>query len=534
MEERPVQEWYPRARVSLLIRFEEFGQPISAKPPKTKQTLRKGTSGDKELEYARDPDAPEGTTRYVLRPKGGSKIAAASVDKFTHPLWGIIPTSAEHTRNGLDKCDTLALEVAFLDVPFDPRCIRSCAVEYFLGTITADEAAAEQQSDRPTMLPDTTVDSNGRQRSNRRMRGWVDTWEVGYKDGQPTVKLECRDGRSVLIDQPAPPQLHLDPKLPLDKAIADYLSNFPQFAGLGVEWRGDGDAPTLNAIVTGKGQQKGTQTGKDKSSVMDYLTDMVGAAGCILLMQEETLVVSKPRTVLKRGSSRSDDPYQYSSRSINGMELKNRTFVYGHNVSGMRFGRKFNAAAPSALEVRCYLPAHKKTIIARFPDVTTSAMPGGAADKKILVWRVQGVTSKDSLAVIAQSVYEQSARKELSVEVETKDMASFGGSNLDPDVLDMVPGDAFDAYLMREQEGETSVGGIEDAALISSKLVGLLTDLGHGPEIAKAYAESYASGGFQTTFRTRSIRTSWAVDSGVALSITGSNYVEVRLDKELP
>lgn len=532
-DERPVQDWYPRARVSLVVRFEEFGSKPSAVPPKTKQTLRKGTSGDKELEYVRDPAAPAGTTRYVLQPKGGSKISAASADKLTHPLWGIVPATASHGRNGLDKCDTLTLEIAYLDAPFDPRCIRSCAVEYYLGTITPDEAAREPFSATPTMVPDSFVDARGKRRTNRRFRGWADTWEVDMKDGQPTVKLECRDGRSVLIDQPSPPQLHLDPKLPLDKAIADYLSNFPQFSGLSVEWRGDGDAPTLDKIVASKGQDKGTKTGKDKSSVMDYLTDMVGAAGCILLMEDETVIVSKPRTVLKRGASRTNDPYTGTARSINGMELRNRTFIYGHNCSEMRFGRKFNAAAPSTLEVRAYLPNMKKTIFVRFPDVTTTVMPGGAADSKIMVWRVQGVTSVDQLKVIAQSCYEQGARKELSVEVSTKDLASFGGDNQDPDLLDILPGDSFDALLMREMEGATSVGEVEDAALVRGKLIGLMVSMGHGRELAEAYAASYMAGGFQTTFRTRTVKTDFNNDSGVSVSVTGCNYVEVRLDKEL-
>ena len=158
----------------------------------------------------------------------------------------------------------------------------------------------------------------------------------------------------------------------------------------------------------------------------------------------------------------------------------------------------------------------------------------GDAVNEVLSGRVQGVTSKESLAVIAQSVYEQSARKELSVEVSTKDLASFGGDNLDPDILDMVPGDSFDAYLMREGEGDTSVGAVEDAALVGSKLVQMLKGLGHGDEIAKAYAASYVAGGFQTTFRTRSVKTDWSNDSGVSISVTGCNYVEVRLDKELP
>ncbi|MFA4974379.1 MAG: hypothetical protein WC683_17370 [bacterium] len=532
--DRPVQEWYPRARVTLLVRFEEFAETISAKPPGLRQTLRKGGTDTKELEYVLDPDAPAGSRRYILLPKGGSKIAAASADKFTHQLWGIIPVSANFVRNGIDKADTLGVELPFLDAPFDPRCIRSCAIDYYLGTITAEEAAAEAGAAVPTMIPDSTVDERGNVRSNRRLRGWVDTWEVNFSDsGTPMVKLECRDGRSVLIDQQSPPQLHVDPKLTLDKAVANYLSNFPQFAGVGVEWRGDGDAPKLSGILKNKGQDKGSKTGSDKSSVMDYLTDVVGSAGCVLLMEENALIISKPRTVLKAGATRANDPHTGAGRSINGMPLPNRTFVWGHNVRTMKFGRKLNAAAPVNIEVAAYLPGKKQTISVRFPGVTTQAAPGGAADKKIMVWRVQGITNKDDLKVIAQSVYEQSARQELSVEVTTTDMASFGGDNYDPDILDMLPGDSFDAYLMREAQGHTTVGLYEDSTIQKTKIVQMLVEMGHDEAMSKAYADSYMAGGFQTTFRTRALKLDWSIDSGVSISLTGSNYVEVRLDKEI-
>ena len=806
-EERPVQEWFPRARAMLVIRFEEFGATISAKPPKKKQNLRKDNT-PKELEYVKDPEAAtRGRTVYVLQPKGGSKIAATSVDKMSHALNGVIPLSATHNRNGLDKADTLTLEFAYIDAPFDPRCIRSCGVEFYLGPITADQCAHEQDG-VTTFLPDTFVDSYGRTRSNRRFRGWVDSWEVDYKEGSPIVRLECRDGRSVLIDQEAPPQLLISTKLPIHEAIADYLANFPQFAGIGVEWQGNPgeEAPKLQDFVSYNVKKLGSKGGGDKAKVMDYLMDMVGMCACILIMRDNTLIVTRPRTVLKKGAVRTDDTHKNAHRSINGMVLPNRTFVYGHDVKSMRFGRKFSMEAPSNVEVRCLLPdtivesdnverlyrrkysgeivrvfvgglgvvlsgtsnhpvlttrgwvslgelvdgdylvrcafsergvlgdpqvhtaptklvdlfgalsdafdpervpgrevdfhgdgmnadvdvvttdrllgndpkpsafehlhkvvfeaarvaasfltrhcpgelrivnflrwavlatcgfvgsscygledfgrsvakakllsllvrsdgdaqleelslepttilpglkvelpdgssinvslgkvidikreqysghvynlqtrsgwyvasgiithncylgRSKKTIMARFPDVTTQAMPGEGADKKWIVWRVQGVTNRETLKLIAQSVYEQSSRKELTVELETNDLASFGGDNLDPDVLDMLPGDPFDVYVLREREEFTSAGAVENAALAGNKLVELLTSMGHDRALARAYADSFSAGGFQSTFRLRTLSIEWSNEDGVSFKVSGCNFVEVRLDKEI-
>lgn len=533
VDERPAMEWVPRARVSLVVRFEEFGTAISSKPPATKQMLRKGTSSDKDLEYVVDPDSPPGAKRYLLQPKAGGKTKQASADKLTWPLWGIIPMTVNHTRNGLEKADTATVTLAFTDAPFDPRCIRSCAITYYLGTITADQAAAEPDADGPTMVPDTWTDARGNVRSNERFDGWVDSWEADYEDGVPVVKLECRDNRAVLIDQESPPQLHLDPKLTLDKAVADYLSNFPQFAGISVEWRGDGDAPTLSSVMPSKGHEKGTNTGKEKSTVMDYLKEMCESCGCILMMEGPTLVVTKPRTVFKGHPSRPSDSHSNANRTMNGTRLPYRTFVYGHNVKTMKFGRKYNAAAPSNLEVRCYIPSLKKTIIARFPDITTQAMPGNGADNKWAVRLVTGITSRDQLKIIAQGAYEQQGRKELTAEVTTTALASFGGDNFDPDILDLLPGDTFEAYLMKEQDMATTVGGFEDAALQHDKIASMMRDFGYTADISKAYADAYVAGGFTTAFYAMAVKTDWDVGSGVSISVNGTNYVEVRLDKEI-
>ena len=805
-DERPVMEWIPRARVSLVVRFEEFGSAISSKPPATKQMLRKGTASDKDLEYVVDPDSPPGAKRYLLQPKKGGKTTQASPDKLTWPLWGIVPMTVNHTRNGLEKADTATVTLAFTDAPFDPRCIRSCAITYFLGTITADQAAAEPDATGPTMVPDTWTDARGNVRSNERFDGWVDSWEADYEDGVPVVKLECRDNRAVLIDQEAPPQLHLDPKLTLDKAVADYLSNFPQFAGISVEWRGDDDAPQLSSVMPTKGHEKGTKTGTDKSSVMDYLKEMCETCACILMMEGHTLVVTKPRTVYKGHPSRPSDAHSGANRTMNGTRLPYRTFVYGHNVKTMKFGRKYNAAAPTNLEVRCvvgstvveawgleraykrwyegpvvcltirgrgekltgttnhpvltphgwirigdvvegdelvccdggerdprrdqdehvmpttlvelfgaiansgnpqripttvvdfhgdgmdsdveivvpdtllrdgiesaksehvdefgfkrtcqrlgrfhsfgsgyartlnlivrkwfstrnlvarsghlfqnfwrrlleskalsflmspdvdphvpevfeeptrvsaglnlegpdglpgnvttckvldvrrdffsghvynlqtkhgwyvasgiithncYMGSQKKTIIARVPDITTQAMPGNGADKKWTVRVVTGITSRDQLKIVAQSAYEQQGRKELTAEVTTTALASFGGDNYDPDILDLLPGDTFDAYLMREQDMATTVGGIEDAAMQHGKIVAMMLDFGYTPDIANAYADAYVAGGFTTSFYAMAVKTDWDHESGVSISVNGTNYVEVRLDKEI-
>ncbi len=795
-------DWYPRARVVLFIRFEEYGSKPSTPVPGKKQLARKGTGGG-ELKVTVDPESPPGKTRYLLTSeKSGGK--ESSPDGLSQPVAGIAPKNAKLQLNGLKQASTLDLEFSYLDAPFDPRCIRSCAIEYYFGTLTEDECA--RAAGNVVFLPDDFVDVNGVLRSNRRFTGWVDSWEVDVKDGNPaTIHLQCRDSRQVLIDQQSPPQLKVATKTPLDKAIANYLSEFPQFDGLAVEYRGDGEAPTLDGVMQGPHKQGQGPAKGDKSSVWDYLVDMAGMVGCILFMQEQTVVIAKPRTVLGSGNVREDDPYNNSPRELRGMQLPYRTFIYGENIKDMRFGRKFNAAAPTNIEVRCFVPgtlvqaveierayrreysgpitsvtirgfgtqltgtpnhpvlttrgwvalgclvngdeliccpagegssfgnpnvdtvptkiedlfvalenagdsewvptrnvdfhgdgmdsdvhvvlsnsllrngvesplsqhqdefvfkptshrqavlecnspgklgffnlcarewfapgsfmgcpdegfdgcgvspvkteafcllvgsngnphlqesclepsailpgfemqlpdghpinvtlrtvlnvrtdwysghvynlqtptgwyvaggviAHncylgssKKTLVVRFPDVQTTANPGNAGDKKWMVWRMAGISDPAMLKIAAQSIYEQGARKELSVKITTHELSSYGGDVLEPDALDLQPGDPIEVYVNAAQQSLSELEKIEDTQLAEQRLIDFLVGLGHNEKLARVYARVYVDNGFQTTFRTRTVRLDYAADSGVSMEIEAVNFVEVRYDKE--
>ena len=54
----------------------------------------------------------------------------------------------------------------------------------------------------------------------------------------------------------------------------------------------------------------------------------------------------------------------------------------------------------------------------------------------------------------AREIYEGIHRQELLLQVKTRNLASFGGDNTDPDILDMKPGDNFQV-LDREQQFNT-------------------------------------------------------------------------------
>lgn len=563
------QSYFPSAKARIILRFDEYGDPSvenDARQAVTKAPIKlKGIKDSTSpLEVARDKEAPMGVNRFVLRGASGGDGAPQkqdkSADNLTHMIGGIIPKTAQLTLNGIRQADTLSITLRFIDLPFDPRVIRSAGIEFYAGTLTPEEyrlgiegqtrgsalgANAKNAYEPLNVIADTYIDENGNQRTNLRFTGWVDTWEVEWsEDGEALVRLECRDNTTLVIDQEAPPKLVMNMKVPVHESIAGYLANFPQFVGLEVEYRpGDEVIPILEEVLskTAYRPNLGPAIAKaggapSKLSVWDYMTDVCGSIGHTVRLEGNTIIIQRARTLTSREfSGRPDDPFQ--GRYLQNGKILNRRFIYGRNVLSMKMARKFGKTAPTNVEVRCYNGRRKKCLVARFPlakEEISKANPGDSKDQKWLVFRVSGIEDEKILRIIAQGAYEMVGRNELTVSIHTRNMASFGSNYLDPDLLDMKAGDTFELYVNRDEDEFNSLTVIESLLLAQARAREFLRNLGYENELADTYARAYSSQGFQTAFKLRQMAINWDIEEGIALDIQGVNFVEVRLDKSLP
>lgn len=560
--EYPPQGYYPRCKVRVVIRFEEFGTGVvnasvkksfGGKNPDAKSITHKGLKAITALAVNADPDVAGrlviGDVASAGAP-GTPQSQSTSTDKLTHAIEGIVPYSVAWNQNGIRAADTAAVVIKFPDFPFDPRCVRSVGLEVYMGVVSGDDhAAGVGGGTRPGdaaqpmhMLPDTFVDGNGNQRSNLRFQGFVDKWEVDWGDGtMPMVHLECRDNTQLLIDTEVPPSMPIAAAKPLDRAIAEYLANFPTFRGLGVVYRPEGGTiPQLGQALhasayrpnLGPSPAKGA-AGSSKLSVWDYLTDVCGSIGHTVRMDGSTIIIQQLKTLLSNDSgaaSRPDDPFKGRG------DWKARRFLYGRNVVSMQVSRTFSATAPKNIEVRCYNPQRKNTLVVRFPekaDRVAQALPGdGAAEQKWTVFHVTGIKDTAALKVVAENVYQSVGRNELGTTFKTRNLASFGGGNQDPDIFDMKPGDTFELYVAKDdvEDGSSSNKLEGDLLARAQKLLG---GMGYTKELIAAYATTYANGNFQKSFRLKTMQATWSIgdDGGISFSLNGANYLEVRVDE---
>jgi hypothetical protein len=562
-KDTPEQSYYPSCRVRFIIRLEDYGAKGTPEPPAKPSTAR---SGKKDKTPAKLRVVDQGASGLLLlgpgddpQSVGSPQDQRGSADQFTHVIDGIIPIQAQFLRNGIRTADTASIEVAYADLPIDPRVVRSCAVQLFMGTVSPDDYSRGMLGELRTtsstgsgvrvpynVLPDEYTDSAGRPRTNLRFEGWVDEWQADWPDSDsPTVSLECTDNTRLLLDQDAPAQLTVSPTDPIDQAFADYLSNFPQFRGLSVTYRPNverGAIPVLKkSLASTKFQPKlgpapsGGGTG-GKLKVWDYLTDVAGSIGHTLRFEGTLVIIQRARTLYdSRLSARGDDPY--TGRVLpSGLSLVRRLYVYGRNIREMKMGRKFATIPNMNVEVRSYDTAHKKTLVARFPlkeDRVKDLKPGNSAEQKWIVKTVAGIKDEPTLRIIAQGIYEQVTRNELVARVITKNLGSYGGGNADPDSLDIKAGDALDVRVLREGDVGNTVQ--EAFQAVATRASDFLTTLGYSERFARAYQQAADHIGMPATFRCKTMGGQWESQSeGITLDFEMTNYIEIRADKLLP
>ena len=556
--DQPIQSYYPSARVRLIVRFEDYGAAGTPEPPATPPQKRRGKKDTGEqLQVARREGrlllvAPGETPDRV----GSPQEQYRSSDGYTHVIDGIIPITASWSQNGIRTADTLHLELEFLDFPIHPLVIRSCAVQFFLGTVDADDfqrgVMGERRVQHSTpnvglpynVVPDEYIDDQGRTRRNLRFEGWVDGWTAQWPEGDsPKVSLECTDNTRLLIEQNHPSQMAVGLDEPVDEAVANYLANFPQFRGIGVVYLpADQEPPSIGEALTKQAYPPGvgptaSKNGDSKLSVWDYLTDVTAAIGLNIRFEGTDVVIQRPRALYnRRFPPRAEDPFQGRDLQRLG-HIPNRLMIYGQNIVDMEWRREFTKYAPLNVEVRSYNPRRKKTLVARFPSTESKRInPGEASDQKYEVVSVPGIQDEAVLRAVAQQLYEVLGRNELMVTVLTKNLGSYGGGNLDPDLLDAKVGDAVDVVVQRgdiAEDDQNTVNTIQGE--LAKRPQSFLEELGYPTDFARAYAQAVSNASFPTTFRFKEIHIDWdkAAD-GVRIDFDAINYVEVRADAELP
>ena len=476
---------------------------------------------------------------------------------------GIVPLSVKIEKNSFRVADTATFTLDWKDVPFDPRLVRACGVDAYVGLISAGDYArgiVGNRGERGQLQSMLTANADNAAPGFCRFFGFVDSWTIQYdgSDGD-TVTLECRDLTCLFIDTPLATGTSINLDKPIDEGIQEFIDGYPKLARIPVRF-GNFGTGTQHGPPPNVGQSmppqtrarrgrraRQTRSGDQKMSVWDHITDVCVAAGFVPIVRGTELRIIDPRTLYL-----SSNPDTQTGRKM----------VYGRNLEGLQFSRKLQNVTTPTIEVRCYDPSIGRTRWARWPvpdgaitsgilGVTNPPAPsrtptptpsGSQQDEQIQTYNVRAISDPVALARVARSLFEQIGRQEIEGNLTTSMPFSWDVTTDLPDntsansLLAVEAGDPVTILTAPSNAPEdygrltaTTVQNLSREARAS-----YLRNLGWSEEVAQKFAQLQEAAGFQTTFRVQNARIDFDHDDGLEINIDFINYVTVREEQSPP
>lgn len=486
-----------------------------------------------------------------------------------------IPKKGSIALNGYRSAATFELTFDFRDLPIDPRTVRAAAVEIHLDAVSDSDFATGMvrttaSGARASVLRPT--------QQNLIMVGYVDEWDV-LDEELTEVTLRGRDMRAPLIDTqlgtaPGIQQQilsELDSSQPIDAVVTQLLRYNPLFAEFSVlvnpaEWP-DGVVPAPRAATSiprhrrgARGQRTGGRAslpgGSQTMSFWDLIVNLCYVVGAIPFFRGTQLVIRPARSIYDQSRAGFDPSTQTAfagnarRKAPDGTTFAVRRLVYGRDVQKLQFTRKFGGFARPHT-IRCVSlqsdAAGSRIIEARWPLATATdpqranrVAPGGQqAQEEIDNIPIPGIHNVSQLQEIARNLYEQRARLEITGTATTRNLASFGGANNDPDLLRIQPGDAVEFYTdvrtLSSNQRQPLVSTVTDhyRTPFEAQVNEIASRLG---DRALATAIVQTSRGqqapVQRAFRVGNVKYDWSAEEGVSIDLDVQNYYELRIPQD--
>lgn len=579
------QVYYPSAVVHLHLRFDESLTIVPELP-----------DPQSPLSLAEAPRMQSMGTKQTRLPL----ILEGQRDKLSHVL-NILPRELSVELPGHRQAGKFNMTIDYRDFPIDPRLVRACGVEVYLGPVVADEFSSGMMT-MPSKL------SDGRSQHTRRsvlrtftdegapvddyllMVGDVDVFNVEHTDKGSLVRMEGRDLRGLLLDSPIKPQVltKLDTSQPIHKVVQQIISYHPLGERFAIsikesDWYAAGlksipspaDKNNLTRVRAGaKGGKKGGSAkpagDAQQLTFWQIITQYCFLCGAIPTFVGRELRIRPARSIYDQFKKQGYDP-QWPTPFIGGKprasttgeppgrkEWNVRRMLYGNNVGKLSFERKLHGRKVAVIECVGYdtssdVRGPGKLVTVRWPDVSFGkkgpkfktkaakqaamsnvASSGKMTETDVVRFPVPGVKSVAQLKLVAQAIFEETARGEMGGACETHDLASFGGDSQDPDLIRLRPGDGVEFFVdtrtLRDRSPLVAELVSHDRRGFDEQ-VAAVTAVTGDPNLARVIVASSRGtvNEIQRFFYVNNVKFSFSADKGLSLAFDFQNYVEARI-----
>jgi hypothetical protein len=393
------------------------------------------------------------------------------------------PLEVEIQRNDHRQADTAAIELDYRNMPIDPRTLRAVRVIVLMGTV--DEPTEQLSADNE---------------AHRAFLGFVDEPRIKLSDDGDRVMLEARDATALFLDYDWPAATAIDINRYLEAVVWDVLDMVPGASGLQehIRWSDNGIRTYNLADLIGRTRWT-PQPGDDAWTV---LVELCGLAGLIPTINLDTLEILSAVDVRTRSAR----------------------FVYGENIASLEYGRRMYEARTAQIVIRAWDEQNRTLTEATYPATqaaqrTKIGINGKATRQSspAVPYYVTGSYSQSDLEALAESLYEQAAKRQIEGEIETKDLRDLQSTT---DLWLMSNGDEVQVSLGRG-EAEALEG------LAHSEAVAWLVQRGGWSEsVAETYVAAFDNAeSLATTFYVRRASHRWSHTDGYSCRLEFVNYV---------
>lgn len=396
-----------------------------------------------------------------------------------HPVY---PLEVTVECNSYREADTAKLTCDFKEQPIDPRLIKSLAIMVHMGTL-------RRAGEKPILGDD-----------NLRFVGFVDVPSMEFSDDGKKVSFEARDYTGLLIDTKIGSDM-VDLRRPVHDVIKGLLAQEPCFANIEVELRGIEDTPILAEVKSDWNHKSASEKG---DTYWDKIVDLVQQAGLICYIDKDKLVITKAKTVT---------PASY-------VEL----FLYGKNLKKLTIKRDLKKKQKTNIEVRSYDDKQKRTLIGRYPQtpVAKKVVTGEESSNKTEIYPfvVANINDQQKLNEIAESIYWQLVREEVSGTIETEETRTLWADK-DNSLMGLKHGDA--VFVGFHSDGS---GLVDFHSMSQSARQGYLRGMGYPDDLAERFAKLYETDKMYGPYYVKKASHKFDVDDGYSLSVDFINFFD--------
>jgi hypothetical protein len=547
---------------------------------------------DESLHIIPDPEVQDISSATVdISPEGLASALTASAPLIMQQgnedysfVAARVPKSGSVELQGYRQASQFRFTFDFMELPIDPRTVRAASISVYLDTIKAGDFAdgmTRPEGHRQSVLK-SRLSSGAPNDDALLMIGTVDEWEVVHNDSGSEVTISGRDLRGLLLDVPLDHEPNMqasvleqiDQSKPLHDVVRDLLSFAKMWSKIEIappdpsEWPKGVPAPGKASASArhrkgAKGDKKSAianpkGAGTGKFSFWDMIVQFSYVCGAIPYFRGKKLYIRPVKGIYRQlDSGGKDDPTPFakgnkrsviapSQDQIPGGPLAVRRLVYGHDIESVSFDRKFaGAQRPKIVRAVGDNPDKKgkeRFIVGVWPKpeekkarVTKTAPNAKDAESEAVTISVAGISDKTQLEQIARGLYEEIGRCELGGTCTTHNLASFGGDNLDADLLKLKPGDGIEFDVSRK--GIRSIpplsSSVVDFASVSfDQMVTTMTATLGDKNLARVIVATARGqvAELQRFFRVSHVSFAWSVTDGVKVSFDFQNFIEARAD----